>query len=88
MYKVTKVDMFNEDKVIKEIELYPNETPIIIDDKLYIMNEEEHTKYKNGTLETYGTYLNTRKEDYIVKYTPYHLEANEKFVIEELGSNI
>ncbi|WP_195336955.1 hypothetical protein [Paraclostridium bifermentans] len=83
MYRVTKIDTLNENKVITEIELYLDEIPVIINDKLYIMYEEEYKAYKNGTLETY-----VRNDDYIVKCGPFSVRPHEKFVIEDLGSNM
>lgn len=85
MYKVTKIDTLNENKLVEEIKLYKDETPVIINEMLYVMDKEEYKKYKNRTLEIYR---NSYEEDYIVKCAPYHLEPYEKFVIENLSNDI
>lgn len=76
--KVKRVDTLNN-IVIEEIKLNPNETPVIINDMLYIMNEIEYDKYQKGILETFFD----SEDDYIIENAPYHLDDNfEKFIIE------
>lgn len=80
MYKVTKIDSI-DNEVLQEIEVAKDETPVIVRDRLYLLDQDEYKKYKNGTLETFDT----PGDNYITKSAPYHTNHDgEKFVIEKI----